>query len=540
MPISNISATVSVWVKECTTNIFDKMHSKFIQIEFIRRNRKSIAVGFIAWLIVNIGGYFLFHNAESRLYNDFYQRGTSLTRNLASKINSPLLENDILSINVAITNLEWPNNLLFLEIRDFKNKVIAQSGSKKTNLQYTIFEDRKNIDTIKGVTIDALILPDNKKFIRFSTDVIYSETKIGKVYLALSASPLYNSLNRYKTFFIIIIACSTIVLAVGLVVSNLISKAKALRIQMELEDMTRIGPYTLVKKIGQGGMAELFLAEYAREDGFRRIVAMKKVLPHLTESQDFINMFIREARLAALLRHPNIVQITDYGNIKNAYFIAMEYIKGMNLAEIMAKIKEGLPVDLFVFIGIKISTGLQYSHSKKDDKSREPLNIVHRDISPHNIMVSLEGEVKIADFGIAKAKSEPSLTQTGTIRGKLQYMSPEQVLGQTVDRQADIYALGIVFYEILSGHHVFQFKDDIDAIQSIHIQKSKIPQLKDIRLDIPEDLNQIVMKCLKKDKKERYQTAREVLHDLLRLRNKLNITYDTPDLAGFMKEQFKE
>jgi len=538
MPISNISATVSVWVKEYTTNIFDKIRLKFIQIEFIRRNRKSIAVGLIAWLIVNIGGYLFFNSAESRLYNDFYQRGTSLTRNLASKISSSLLENDILSINVAIRNLEDINNLIFIEILDFENKVIAQSDSKKTNWQYIILEDRKNIDTINGVSIDAWILPDNKKIIRFSADVIYSKTKIGKVYLALSASPLYSFLKKYKTFLIIIVACSTLALAVWLVVSDLISKAKALRIQIELKDMTRIGPYTLVKKIGQGGMAELFLAEYARQDGFRRVVAMKKVLPHLTENKDFINMFIREARLAALLRHPNIVQITDYGNIKNAYFIAMEYINGTNLAEIMEKVKEGLPVDLSVFLGLKISMGLQYSHSKKDDKSREPLNIVHRDISPHNIMVSFEGEVKIADFGIAKAKSEPSLTQTGVIRGKLRYMSPEQILGQTVDRQADIYALGIVFYEILSGHHVFQFKDDIDAIQSI--QKAKIPQLKDIRPDMPKDLNRIVMKCLEKDKKERYQTAREVLHDLLRLRKKLNITYDTPNLADFMKEHFKE
>ncbi len=174
----------------------------------------------------------------------------------------------------------------------------------------------------------------------------------------------------------------------------------------------------------------MFLAEYAREDGFRRKVALKKVLPHLTGNRYYINMFIREAKLAALLRHPNIVQITDYGNLENSYYIVMEYIEGLNLSEIMEKVKKGLPMGLCVFIGTKISTGLQYSHSKLDDKSREPLNIVHRDISPHNIMVSFDGEVKIADFGIAKTESEPSLTKTGVIKGKLQYMPPEQVLSQ--------------------------------------------------------------------------------------------------------------
>ena len=182
--------------------------------------------------------------------------------------------------------------------------------------------------------------------------------------------------------------------------------------------------------------------------------------------------------------------------------------------------------------------GLQYSHSKLDDKSQEPLNLVHRDISPHNIMVSFEGEVKITDFGIAKTESDPSLTQTGVIKGKLLYMSPEQVLRQKLDCRADIYAVGVVLYEILSGRHVFQFKGDVDAVQSI--LNAEITQLKDIRSDIPEDLNRIVMKCLEKDKKERYQTADEVLRDLLRLKELLNTTYDMQNLADFMRKYFRD
>jgi serine/threonine protein kinase len=283
-------------------------------------------------------------------------------------------------------------------------------------------------------------------------------------------------------------------------------------------------------------MAEMFLADYIREDGFRRKVAVKKVLPHLAENQDFIKMFIREARLAALLQHPNIVQIIDFGKIQNAYLIAMEYIPGKNLGEIMAKLKEGLPVDLSIFLIMKICMGLNYSHMKTDERTGKFLHIVHRDISPQNMLISFLGEVKIADFGISKARSEPSLTQAGVIKGKLSYLSPEQVMGQEVDHQADIYALGLVFYEILSYKKVYRFDTHIDAIRSI--PKREIPPLISLRPEIPDVLNRIVMKCLEKDKKLRYQTVQEIHDDLMMLRNKLNITYDASNLADFMRENF--
>jgi len=285
-------------------------------------------------------------------------------------------------------------------------------------------------------------------------------------------------------------------------------------------------------------MADLFIADYIREDGFRRTVAIKKILSHLSQNQDFIKMFVREARLAALLQHPNVVQIVDFGKIQNVYLIAMEYISGKNLGEIMAQLKEGLPVDLSIFLIMKICMGLEYSHTKTDDKSGESLHIVHRDISPQNMLISFLGEVKIADFGISKARSEPSLTQAGVIKGKLSYLSPEQVLGQEVDHQADIYALGLIFYEILSYKKVYRFDNHIDAIRSI--PKKEIPPLTSLRSDIPDELNRIVMKCLEKDKKLRYQTAQEIHNDLISLRNKLNITYDASNLSDFMRKNFSE
>ena len=265
-----------------------------------------------------------------------------------------------------------------------------------------------------------------------------------------------------------VLVVTSILLAVALVFTDRTSRAKAVKIRKELEGMIKIGPYLLTQQIAKGGMADLFLSDYLRQDGFRRTVAVKKILPHLAENQDFIKMFIREARLAALLQHPNIVQIIDFGKIQNVYLIAMEYIDGKNLAEIMAHVKQGLPVDLSVFVIMKICTGLQYSHDKTDDKSGKPLNIVHRDISPQNILISFLGEVKITDFGISKARSEPRMTQAGVIKGKLSYLSPEQALGREVDHQADIYALGLVFYEILSYKKIYRFDNHIEAIRSIH------------------------------------------------------------------------
>jgi serine/threonine protein kinase len=312
-----------------------------------------------------------------------------------------------------------------------------------------------------------------------------------------------------------------------------LSSAKALK----ADTSVKMGPYTLENRLATGGMAELFVASYERQDGFRRTVAVKRVLPHLADKQEFIKMFIREARLAALLRHPNVVQVSDFGKFANTYFLAMEYIRGKNLAEFTAAVKK-LPIDQAIFIVTSVAMGLQYSHSKKDDKSGEPLAIVHRDISPQNILVSFEGEVKISDYGISKAASEITLTQDGVVKGKLSYLAPEQALGETVDHQADIYALGIVFYEILSGKKMHRFTNAMEALRQI--SEKKIRPIGELRSDIPDELNRIVMKCLEKDKASRYQNAQELLDDLMAFRNSRNLTYDSTMLSKFMKRHFRQ
>ena len=536
--VREIALTSMLWVKEFQTNIFKKTTIKLLEIEFIRRNKTSLVICLVIWLIASVSGYLFLNSNIKRLTNDFYHYGLSASQKLADKIAPSLLENDILSLNVALGEVEGSNNLISASILNHKNKFVTHTDSSMINKIFIPIKDERYIDTIKNVSIKAKSLPNNKKNVSFSTNVTFAEINIGKVYLIFSSTHLYNSISKCKAFFFYAIVFSLFLLAAILAAIDRIARTKSLKIQKKLEGMTRIGPYILQKKIAQGGMAELFLADYVREDGFRRIVVVKKILPHLIENSEFIKMFIREARLAALLQHPNIVQINDFGKFQNVYYIAMEYVRGKNLAEITAVSKNGLSVDQSVFLVLQISRGLHYSHSKTDDKTGKPLNIVHRDISPQNILISFQGEVKISDFGIAKARSEPSLTQAGVIKGKLSYMSPEQALGQPVDLRADIYALGIVFYEILSGEKLYQFGSDIEAIR--FIPEKKIAPIIKLRPDIPDELNKIVMKCLEKDKKTRYQSVQELHDDLIHLKMRLNITYDRSNLAEFMEKHFRQ
>lgn len=321
------------------------------------------------------------------------------------------------------------------------------------------------------------------------------------------------------------------------VIHHIWEQEKAQARQQRLETEEPIGPYRLKQRIGRGGMAELFIAEKTGESDFRKIVALKRILPHLAHDPEFTTRFIREARIAALLQHSNVVATNDFGKYDNSYIIAMEYVRGLNLAEIMRRLKRRLEMKQAVYIVAQICRGLHYSHTKSDDMTGEPLNIVHRDISPQNIMISYEGEVKISDFGIAKAALFSGFTQPGSIVGKLSYMSPEQVAeGGSVDCRTDIYALGIVFYELLSGSPLFRFGSAVQAIAEI--PKIKVRPIDKLAPDIPDELSRIVMKALEKDKNRRYQTAQAFLDDLEALKREFSITYSMTDLSNFMKRHF--
>jgi len=535
---NGIAAMTAVRIKELSTSTFERFARRLSKIEFISRNRRKIAICLSVWFVISIAGYFIYRTAVARANAELYHQGLSVVRNLATKSGPFVLEKDVLALNVAIKELDNVKDLELAAILDHENRVLAHTDTEMLNHKFEPLKNQKTIDMIDGTTITSEISPDKMERVGFLRNITFADVEIGKIYVALSATNLHQTLNGLKFVYLSGVVLATILLVGILFWFDRKAKARALEFRRDFESAKRIGPYVLHKKIAKGGMAELFLSDYEREDGFRRKVAVKRILPHLAENPDFIKMFTREARLAALLHHPNVVQIYDYGKIGNAYFIAMEYIDGKNLGEILSVLKEGLPVDHAIYIISEICKGLDYSHSRRDERSGEPLNIVHRDISPQNMLISYQGEVKISDFGISKARSEPSLTQAGVIKGKLAYLSTEQALGQSVDHRADIYALGLVFYETLTGKRVYEFTSDIEAIRVI--PKMEIEPLINARPEVPGEINRIVMKCLEKNKELRYQSASELHADMVSLRKGLKITFDASDLANFMKKHFSE
>jgi TonB family protein len=277
----------------------------------------------------------------------------------------------------------------------------------------------------------------------------------------------------------------------------------------------RFGQYEILERIASGGMAELSKAKRTGVEGFQKIVAIKKILPHLADDEEFITMFADEAKLAAQLNHPNIIHIYDLGKIQaGGYFIAMEYVDGRDLRAILKAGQDlgmPLPVPLAVYVASKVASALDYAHRRRDAEGHE-LNIVHRDVSPQNILISYEGDIKLCDFGIAKAARKASQTQSGALKGKLQYMSPEQAWGKPIDRRSDLFSLGIVLHEMLTGGRLFQGDTDIAILEKV--RNADVPPPSSSNAEVPENLDAIARKALAKDPDERYANASDMLRDL--------------------------
>ncbi len=278
------------------------------------------------------------------------------------------------------------------------------------------------------------------------------------------------------------------------------------------------GSYVLLEKVATGGMADLFKAKRRGVQGFQKIVAIKRILSHLVDNEDFVTMFIDEAKLAAQLNHPNIAQIYDLGKIDNSFYIAMEYVEGYDLRNILKECnKEGIhiPEPLVLFIASKILSALDYAHRKKGLDMKD-LQIVHRDISPQNILISKGGDVKLVDFGIAKAATKASQTQAGALKGKLLYMSPEQAYGKQIDNRSDLFSLGSVMYESLTGTKCFLADSEISILE--RVRNVQYTPLSDTEADVSEDTENLIAQALSKDIDVRYQSAKEMeadIHDLL-------------------------
>jgi serine/threonine-protein kinase len=298
------------------------------------------------------------------------------------------------------------------------------------------------------------------------------------------------------------------------------------------------GKYTLLERIAVGGMAEVFLAVQTGLEGFEKWLAIKRIRPHLSNEEAFVKMFLNEAKLAAQLQHPNIVQIFDLGKINDSFFIAMEYISGRDMSRVIPKAeKNGIPFPFEYALSIAASVldGLSYAHPKTDAFG-VPLNIVHRDITPENIMVAWAGNVKILDFGIAKAATQSDQTRAGEIKGKLSYMSPEQAMGKALDSRSDLFALGIVLYEWVTGYRLFTGENEMAILKSIIDGKIYPPSY--FREDVPERIEEILMRALAKDREDRYQTARDMQLDILQWFTEVGFTPTSVHLANFMKQLF--
>ncbi len=303
---------------------------------------------------------------------------------------------------------------------------------------------------------------------------------------------------------------------------------------------TRFGKYTLIDRIAVGGMAEIFLARQAGLEGFEKTIVIKRIRPHLSKQASFVKMFLNEAKLAAQLNHPNIVQIYDLGKISESYFIAMEYIFGRDMRRIIPKADSmGIPFPMVYALKIASSVceGLYYAHQKVDLYGN-PLNIVHRDVTPENIFVSFDGTVKVLDFGIAKAANQIEQTRAGEIKGKLSYMSPEQCMGKPLDCRSDLFSLGTVLYEWLTGFKLFTGDSEVAILKSITEGKIYAPSY--FKADIPEAVEAILMRALEKDRDRRYQTAWDMQYDLDQFLSQYEFTPSNIHLSNFLKQLFND
>ena len=292
--------------------------------------------------------------------------------------------------------------------------------------------------------------------------------------------------------------------------------------------METFGRYSLVKRLGAGGMGEVFLA---RTDGSAETLVVKRILPHLTQNPRFLRLFLDETRIASRLVHPNIARIHELGEAAGTWFVAMEHVDGIDLRETLKRTREighHVPLEIGVFIAVEVAKGLHYAHQATDAQGRS-LHIVHRDISPHNVLLGRDGTVKVIDFGVARAANKSIHTATGVLKGKFPYMSPEQAQARPVDARTDVFALGIVLWEMLCARYLFRGKTDAATLKQVRAAEVPVPST--VREDIPEALDAVLLKALKKDANARYQTAEAFREALAGVLSNLPV----PNLAKWLK-----
>ncbi len=299
------------------------------------------------------------------------------------------------------------------------------------------------------------------------------------------------------------------------------------------------GPYLVYERLGVGGMATVHRASKRGIEGFERVVALKRLLPHLADDADFVRSFVREAKLASMLQHANVVQIYELGRVGAAYFMAMEMIDGYDVRQILQRARRErrhIPVPVVLSILLEMCDALDYAHSSKDHTTGEPLGLVHRDVSPSNLIVTPAGHLKVIDFGIAKATSNKLRTETGRVKGKLGYMSPESVTGRHLDARSDLFSVGVVAHELLTVRPLFSSRSDYETLRKIQASEVVPPSV--YNPAVPEDLDDVVLRALARYPRDRFQTAADLRDalDTVALAHGLRTT--TGSVAAWLEQSF--
>jgi serine/threonine-protein kinase len=300
------------------------------------------------------------------------------------------------------------------------------------------------------------------------------------------------------------------------------------------------GRYELLRKLAAGGMGQVYLARQKGPVGFQKLLVVKRLLPHLSEDDEFIQMFLDEARIAALLNHPNIAQIYDLGEVEGTYYIAMEYVHGEAISDVLKRSiqrRGGMPLEFKCRVIADAAAGLDAAHNARSPSGRK-LALIHRDVSPQNVLVGFNGSVKIIDFGVAKAANKFSQTNVGQIKGKHAYMSPEQARGEPLDHRSDVFGLGTVFYEILTNTRLFKRESEMATLKAV--VGAKVTPPSEVVAGIPKGLDAVVLKALARNREERFATAGEMQLAIEDILFKLQLPGTTAHLAAFMRELYAE
>lgn len=302
----------------------------------------------------------------------------------------------------------------------------------------------------------------------------------------------------------------------------------------------RFGKYVLLDHLATGGMAEIYIAKVSGVERFERLLAIKCMRSELAMDQEFNAMFVAEAKLAGLLQHANIAQIFELGRHQGQLYIAMELVEGKDLRTILERATETntpLPVPFAAYVISRAATGLDYAHRKTTPEG-QPLNLVHRDISPPNLLLSYEGEVKVVDFGIAKASVREDETRVGVLKGKFSYMAPEQVMGKPLDGRTDIFALGSVLYELCAGHKLFEAESDFEILE--RVQAAVLPDIRAELAEAPPELISVLLRCLSLNPADRFQYASELAKALEPLLILDRTIFGPQEASGYLASLFRD